>query len=266
LNPLFNLFAKKTAETPAVDEISIQEQKEMIEGVEHLGETVVKEVMVPRTDTIFLSQEATAEEAYSTLVKSGHSRIPVYRESIDDVIGILYAKDVLAALVQERGFDMVSLMRKPFFVPETKRIDSLLKEFKRRRVHIAVVVDEYGGTSGIVCMEDIIEEIVGEIQDEFDNEAEDLIKIGPEAWICDARLMLDEVEDTTGIELPVEEYDSVAGFVFDLFGKIPEEGESVQSGLTKFTVVKMEGHRILKIKIEKIETKPQEEQKEIGLE
>ncbi|TXT46178.1 MAG: hemolysin C [Spirochaetes bacterium] len=247
-----------------MDKISIQEQKEMIEGVEHLGETVVKEVMVPRTDTIFLSQEATAEEAYSTLVKSGHSRIPVYRESIDDVIGILYAKDVLAALVQERGFDMASLMRKPFFVPETKRIDSLLKEFKRRRVHIAVVVDEYGGTSGIVCMEDIIEEIVGEIQDEFDNEAEDLVNIGPDTWICDARLMLDEVQGATGIVLPVEEYDSLAGFVFDVFGKIPEEGESVQPETTKFTVVKMEGHRILKVKIEKCEVNEHEESEPVG--
>lgn len=251
MNPLFSLFAKKPAENPLPDESFIQEQKEMIEGVEHLGDTVVREVMVPRTDTVFLSSDATAEEVFSTLVKSGHSRIPVYRESIDDVIGVLYAKDVLAALIQEKDIHVSTLMRKPFFVPETKRIDSLLKEFKRRRVHIAVVVDEYGGTSGIVCMEDIIEEIVGEIQDEFDNEAAGIVPLGDGAWACDARLMLDEVEDELGLGLPVDEYDSLAGFVFDLFGKIPEEGESAEAKSAMFTVVKMEGHRILSVKIQK---------------
>lgn len=230
--------------------ISPSEQTEMIKAVEHLPETIVKEVMVPRTDTVFLSVEASAEEFLPIIIASGHSRIPVYRDSIDNVIGILYAKDVLAALIKKKSVDLASLLRKPFFVPETKRIDSLLKEFKRRRVHIAVVVDEYGGTSGIVCMEDIIEEIVGEIQDEFDNEAEMILETGPSIWICDARARLDDIAVTTGLEFPSEDFDSLAGYVFDLFGRIPNEKERVETEKAVFTVQKMEGHRILSVRIE----------------
>ncbi|MFA5852759.1 MAG: CBS domain-containing protein, partial [Spirochaetales bacterium] len=157
-----NLFGKKSEEPKKSDEPDILEQKEMIEGIEHLSDTTVKEVMVPRTDTIFIACDANLEEVFRSLIESGHSRIPVYKDSIDNVIGILYAKDVLAALIHKQEIVIATIARKPFFVPETKRIDSLLREFKRRRVHIAVVLDEYGGTSGIVCMEDIIEEIVGE--------------------------------------------------------------------------------------------------------
>jgi magnesium and cobalt transporter len=170
VSPFARLFGKKSGKSTQSDEPEALEQKEMIEGIEQLSETNVKEVMVPRTDTVFLAQDASLEELFTTIIESGHSRIPVYRESIDDVIGIVYAKDVLAALIHNQAISLPAIVRKPFFVPETKRIDSLLREFKRRRVHIAVVVDEYGSTSGIVCMEDIIEEIVGEIQDEYDDE------------------------------------------------------------------------------------------------
>jgi CBS domain containing-hemolysin-like protein len=223
----------------------------MIEGVEQLSETTVKEVMVPRTDTVFIASDAALDEVFNTLIESGHSRIPVYVESIDNVIGILYAKDVMAALIHKQDINILALARKPFFVPETKRIDSLLREFKRRRVHIAVVLDEYGGTSGIVCMEDIIEEIVGEIQDEFDDEAEDIIQVGPQTWLCDARVHLDEVSEVTGIDLSGQEFDSLAGYVFDLFGRIPAEKESIATGAAIFTIHAMEAYRILSVKIEK---------------
>ncbi|MCX7027075.1 MAG: hemolysin family protein [Spirochaetes bacterium] len=224
----------------------------MIEGIEQLADTTVKEVMIPRTDTVFLPHDAAPELIFSTLLESGHSRIPVYQESMDHVVGILYAKDLLAALVGGKPVVLSALVRKAFFVPETKRIDSLLREFKRRRVHIAIVVDEYGGTSGIVCLEDIIEEIVGEIQDEFDNEPEEIIQIGPSAWQCDARLRLDEIDDKLRLGLPSEEFDSLAGYVFELFGRIPEEKESAEAGTARFTIVEMEGHRILTVKIEKL--------------
>ena len=250
MNVFRNLFGKPRSKEERLDTVSGNEQKEMIEAVEHLPETIVKEVMVPRTDTIFLSVDAKSEEFLPTIIESGHSRIPVYRDSIDNVIGILYAKDVLAAMIRRKSIDLPSLLRKPFFVPETKRIDSLLKEFKRRHVHIAVVVDEYGGTSGIVCMEDIIEEIVGEIQDEYDDEAEMILEIGPRIWVCDARVRLDEVAQTTGIDFPVEEFDSLAGYVFDLFGRIPSEKERINTDKAAFTVQKMEGHRILSVRIE----------------
>jgi CBS domain containing-hemolysin-like protein len=253
VNVFRNWFGKSRSKEEKADSVSGNDQKEMIEAVEHLPETIVKEVMVPRTDTIFLPVEATSEEFLPIIIESGHSRIPVYRDSIDNVIGILYAKDVLAAMIRKKSIDLPSLLRKPFFVPETKRIDSLLKEFKRRHVHIAIVVDEYGGTSGIVCMEDIIEEIVGEIQDEYDDEAEMILEIGPRIWICDARVRLDELAQTTGIDFPSEEFDSLAGYVFDLFGRIPSEKERMDTEKAAFTIQKMEGHRILSVRIEWLE-------------
>ena len=251
MNPFERFFGKKAGRLMENEEPEALEQQEMIEGVEHLSDTIVKEVMVPRTDTVFLAQDAPLEELFATIIESGHSRIPVYRESIDDVIGIVYAKDVLAALIHKQEIVLTAIVRKPFFVPETKRIDSLLKEFKRRHVHIAVVVDEYGSTSGIVCMEDIIEEIVGEIQDEYDDEAEDIIQIGPHTWLCDARSRLDEIGEKMGVDLPADDFDSLAGYVFDLFGRIPEENESVDTEAAIFTVQEMDAHRLLSVKIEK---------------
>ena len=266
MSSFLNLFGKKNEEPKKSEEPEILEQKEMIEGIEHLSDTTVKEVMVPRTDTIFIAHDAAPEEAFRSLIESGHSRIPVYKDSIDNVIGILYAKDVLAALINKQDIVIATIARKPFFVPETKRIDSLLREFKRRRVHIAVVLDEYGGTSGIVCMEDIIEEIVGEIQDEYDNEAEECIQIGPKAWLCDARARLDEISERLDIEMPSEEFDSLAGYVFDLFGRIPSELESISTEAATFTVQEMEAHRILSVKIEKLIKEPEGRDEEAAIE
>ncbi len=225
------------------------DEREMIQGVQELGETTVKEVMVPRIDTVFLSLGLRREELLEKVVASGHSRIPVYSDSIDSVVGILYAKDLLRALVKGGDFSLADLARKPFFVPESKRIDSLLKEFRRKRVHIAVVVDEYGGVSGIVCLEDIIEEIVGEIQDEFDEEREDVVRLGESSWLCDARANLDDVNRETGLSLPADDFDTLGGFVFALFEKIPARYERASSGDLDFTVQDMDGHRITSVKI-----------------
>jgi CBS domain containing-hemolysin-like protein len=225
------------------------DEREMIRGVRELGETTVKEVMVPRTDTVFLPIDASREELLEKVVSCGHSRIPVYSETIDQVVGVLYAKDLLRALVKGGDFSVADLARKPFFVPEFKRIDSLLKEFRRKRVHIAVVVDEYGGVSGIVCLEDIIEEIVGEIQDEFDEEREDVVRLGESSWLCDARADLDDVNRETGLSLPAGDYDTLGGYAFALFGKIPARYERASAGGLDFTVQDMEGHRITSVKI-----------------
>jgi len=225
------------------------DEREMIQGVQELGETTVKEVMVPRIDTVFLPLDLRREELLEKVVASGHSRIPVYSDSIDSVVGILYAKDLLRALVKGGAFSLADLVRKPFFVPESKRIDSLLKEFRRKRVHIAVVVDEYGGVSGIVCLEDIIEEIVGEIQDEFDEEREDVVSLGDSSWLCDARANLDDVNRETGLSLPADDFDTLGGFVFALFEKIPSRYERASSGDLDFTVQDMDGHRITSVKI-----------------
>jgi magnesium and cobalt transporter len=235
------------------------DEQEMIQGVQELGETTVKEVMVPRIDTVLLPLDLGEEELLEKVVACGHSRIPVYSESIDSVVGILYAKDLLRAIVKGSPVSLPELVRKPFFVPESKRIDSLLKEFRRKRVHIAVVVDEYGGVSGIVCLEDIIEEIVGEIQDEFDEEREDVVSLGESSWLCDARADLDDINRETGLSLPADEYDTLGGYVFALFEKIPSRYERASSGDLDFTVQDMEGHRITSVKIARRRPAAQEE-------
>jgi CBS domain containing-hemolysin-like protein len=246
-------FFKKDSNN--IDQKTLQsleiEQKEMIRGVVELSGTTVREVMVSRIDTIFLCIDDSKEEVLAAITESGHSRFPVYQETIDNVIGILYVKDVLAGLFKNEPFDIKKLVRKPFFVPEPKHIDELLRELRRKRVHIAVVVDEYGGVSGIVCMEDIIEEIVGDIQDEFDNETEDILKLDEQVFLCDARVNLGDLAEEIGIELPVENFDTLGGFVFDLFGKIPVQYEKTAYNGNEFIVQEMDGHKIQKVKIVK---------------
>ncbi|MEN6297574.1 MAG: hemolysin family protein [Rectinema sp.] len=256
---LFTQFFGARTKTDLPQDESVEEQREMIEGVEHLPEKIVRDVMVPRTDTVCVEDTTTIDEILATLVESGHSRIPVYSGTIDNIVGILYAKDVLAALVKKEPLELKSLMRPPYFVPETKRIDTLLKEFRRRHVHIAIAVDEYGGTAGIISLEDIIEEIVGEIQDEFDEEAEQIVKIGENAWRCDARIRLEDINETIGSQLPSGEYDSLAGYVFDLFERIPSAGEQVTAGDLQFSVEAMEGHRLITIRIDRMDISENDE-------
>ncbi|MEN6477988.1 MAG: hemolysin family protein [Rectinema sp.] len=263
MSGILDLFRHRK-EDGVESDIGNEERKEMIRGVEELSETTVKAVMVPRTDTVFLSLDALPEEILAAVVESGHSRIPVYRETMDDVVGVLYAKDLLGALVRKTAVAVGDIMRKPYFVPETKRIDALLREFKRRRVHIAVVVDEYGGVSGIVCMEDIIEEIVGEIQDEFDNEPEDIVKLGPDAWLCDSRARLEDLNESLGLSLPSGDFESLGGYVFDLFGRIPARQEKIEAEDLLFTVQEMEGHRIISVKVERKKDGADETRGDVG--
>jgi CBS domain containing-hemolysin-like protein len=164
-------------------------------------------------------------------------------------VGILHIKDLISALTKGEEINIEKVMRKPFFVPESKRIDTLLREFKRRHVHIAIAIDEYGGVSGIVCLEDIIEEIVGNIQDEFDDERDDVSKVSDNVWICDARVDLDDLNEELDVHLPNEEFDTLGGFVFDLFGKIPSRGEKVTWSDFDFVINDMEGNRINSVKV-----------------
>jgi CBS domain containing-hemolysin-like protein len=241
--PFSGIFSNKSIKNLEED------QQEMIRGVVELSGTTVKEVMVPRTDTVFLSASASRDDMLSVIVESGHSRFPVYEETIDSVIGILHVKDLLKILVNGDPLDIKTLIRKPFFVPVSKHIDDLLKEFRRKKIHIAVVVDEYGGVSGIVCMEDIIEEIVGDIQDEFDHETEDVVSLGEDAWLCDARVNLEDLAEKTGLEFPADDFDTLGGFVFDLFGKIPDKYEKTMYGGTEIIVQEIDGHKIKLVKI-----------------
>lgn len=225
------------------------EKEDMIRGVFTLSETTVKEVMVPRIDVSFVGIDMETSEILDRVVDSGHSRFPVFRDTIDNVVGMLYVKDMLSYLGSEKDFRLDDIVRKPFFVPDSKRLDSLLREMRRRRVHIAVAVDEYGGVSGIVCLEDILEEIVGEIQDEFDNEREDILEIGHNVYLCDARVDIEDLNEELGLDLPDADFDTLGGFVFDLFGKIPVRFEKVVYGDTGFVVQEMEGHKIKTVKI-----------------
>ena len=240
---------KENSEEEAKREILNEEKKDMIRGIEDLSETSVKEVMVPRIDVDFININTPNQELLEKIAASGHSRFPVYADSIDTVVGVLYVKDMIRCFSKNEEIALDKIIRKAFFVPESKRIDSLLREFKRRHVHIALAVDEYGGISGIVCMEDIIEEIVGDIQDEFDNEREDIIPLGPNVWLCDARASLDDLNETIGSDFPVEDFDTLGGFVFDMFGKIPVKYEKHSWNNYDFIVQDMEGHRINVIKV-----------------
>ena len=246
-----SIFSKKknNSQESTIDEELQEEKQDMIQGIEDLPETSVKEVMIPRIDVDFINLHTTEEELYEKIAESGHSRFPVYSDSIDNVIGILYVKDLIKIIAKNEPVDLEKIIRKAFFVPESKRIDSLLREFKRRHVHIAVAIDEYGGISGIVCLEDIIEEIVGDIQDEFDNEHEDILPVGEKIWICDGRINLDDLNDQIESSFPNDEFDTLGGFVFDLFGKIPVKYEKVSWRNYDFIIQDMEGHRINLVKV-----------------
>jgi len=226
-----------------------EEQQQMIRGVVELSDTTVKEVMVPRTDTVFIPADVSKDELFEYLSENEHSRYPVYQDTVDQVIGVLHVKDVLKALVNDKPINIRELARKPFFVPVSKHIDDLLRELKRKKVHIAIVVDEYGGVSGIVSMEDIIEEIIGDIQDEFDQETEDVVELEKGSWLCDARVNLEALAEETNLDLPIDDFDTLGGFVFDLFGKIPVKNEKIGYKEYDFIIQEMDGHKINSIKI-----------------
>lgn len=247
---LFRRLIKKDTsdEGNGIDGLGTTE-KDMIKGIVELSNTAVKEIMVPRIDVVFLSPEMPFHELMAKIVESGHSRFPVFKETIDNVIGVLYVKDLLEYFIKNERITIETILRKPYFIPESKRCDSLLREFKRKRVHIAVVVDEYGGVSGVVCLEDVLEEIVGEIQDEFDNEVEDILEIGKHTFLCDARVDIEDLNERLAFDLPDEHFDTLGGFVFDLFGKIPVKFEKVTYKGIDFIIQDMDGHKIKTVKI-----------------
>lgn len=246
---VFDFFKQKTELEKALEGDIPDELRKMLEGVVNLSQTTVKEIIIPRTDVDFLTTEDTEAELLTKIRESGHSRFPVYEGSIDNVIGILYVKDIIKLYANKEPLDLKKILRRAFFIPESKRIDSLLYDFKRKHVHIAIAVDEYGGVSGIVCMEDVIEEIVGDIRDEFDEERDDITKLADGVWLCDARVDLDDLQETLDVEFPTEEFNSLGGFVFSLFGKIPVIFEKTSWKNLDFIIQEMDGHRIEIIKI-----------------
>ena len=226
------------------------------ESVFDYGDTAVREIMVPRIDMVGIDREINLKEAIKTIKESKFSKFPVYNGNLDSIEGILYAKDVLPQMNgSNENPDIISLCREPYFVPESKQIDSLLKDFQRRRDNIAIVVDEYGGTAGLVTVEDIVEEVVGEIHDEFDEKTPMIVSTGNDNWLVDARIPINDLEDELPISFEEErEFDTLGGFFFSQFGDIPLVGTSITHNTFRFQVRTMEGNRILKIEISKEET------------
>ncbi len=223
-------------------------EREMIEEILEFGDTMVKEVMVPRIDVKAVSINDDYDDVRRIVAETGHSRLPVYDGDIDHVIGIMHVKDLLRQPEGET-VPLRKLAHKALFVPETKMIDDLLREFRQARIHMAIVVDEYGGTAGMVTLEDLLEEIVGEIQDEYDSEVPLVRKIDSEHFIADAIVGLEDFEEMTGIELPEDGFDTLGGFLYALEGKVPERGHILEWEDLQFTILETEGRRILKVEI-----------------
>jgi CBS domain containing-hemolysin-like protein len=227
-----------------------KQEREMITGVLEFTDATVAEVMVPRVDMVAAECGKTVEEMVTFAEEAGHSRIPVYRETVDNIVGVLYTKDLLKGIAEGKEQEKVEgLLREAYFVPENKRLVDLLKEFQKKRMHLALVVDEYGGTSGLVTLEDLLEEIVGEIRDEYDTEEPLFRRIDAQTLRVDARIGLEELSELLGTELPEGEYQTLGGLVMDLAGRVPKEGESVRYGHLEFVVEKVLRRRILNVKI-----------------
>lgn len=239
-----------------------KDEKEMIHSIFEFGHTTVKEVMVPRTDMVCVESSITLSRLMQLVKKKLHSRIPVYKEKIDNIIGILYVKDLLPYLNKSKRetIDLQKLVRPAYFVPEQKKIDELLREFQEEHIHMALVVDEYGGISGLITLEDIIEEIVGEIQDEYDRELPPFKKIDENTYIIDGRMTLEEIQQSLNISLPaVEGVETISGFILNLLGSLPQEKETVKFQDYQFTVEKINRNRILKVRLEKLSLTTHEE-------
>jgi CBS domain containing-hemolysin-like protein len=205
------------------------DEGEMIEGIFDLKQTVAREIMIPRTYIIAVPRDCTLESLLNTIIESGHSRIPVYDQNIDHIVGIINVKDLLPVwLSGTPEFSMDRIWRDPYFVPETKQIKDLLNELRNKKSHLAIIVDEYGGTAGIVTIEDIIEEIIGEIRDEHDMEEELFIPQDDGSVVVNAWANLDDFEDQFGVELPRVGYDTLGGFIIHFLGKVPRKGEEIR--------------------------------------
>ncbi len=228
-----------------------QEEHEMIHGIFELKQAVVREVMVPRPDVKCVSSKARIKDVVDLIISKGHSRIPIFEGKIDNIVGIVYAKDLLKFWGKdEEAIPLERVMRQPYFIPETKRLEELLKEFKTKRVHMAIVVDEYGGLSGLVTIEDLIEEVFGEIEDEYDQRVEGrIIRLGDGSISVDAKLEIEELESYFDVEIQKENFETVGGFIFHLLGRVPKTGERVGFGNLIMTIESADGRRIERVRI-----------------
>ena len=233
------------------EEGSIDEgEKELIHSIFEFGDTIVREVMVPRPDIIAIEDDKTLRDVQALVLQRGYSRIPVYHESLDEVKGVVFAKDVLKALHQGRqDMPLADIMRDAHYVPESKRVADLLKEMQKEKFHQALVYDEHGSVTGIVSLEDLLEELVGEITDEYDREEPEVLELGNGSYRVSGKASIDDVNELLGTELPDEEWDTVAGLMLDLLGRMPERGEETTFRGVSLRAERVQGRRIASVMI-----------------
>lgn len=245
-----------------------EDEKELIYSIFEYGDTLAREVMVPRMDVLAIDVETLLLEAMDAVIQHTHSRVPVYQDSIDNIVGILYAKDLLKVLL-ERGraganeVRVADILRPAAFTPESKKVNELFEEMQKRRIHMAIVIDEYGGTAGIVTIEDILEEIVGEIRDEYDQAEElEIQPVGENEWSIDARANLGNINDALHVHFPVDETDTLGGFIYMQLGKVPLPGDEVRYENVLLKVINVAGRRIGKVRVQVLTDEEQSEKKE----
>jgi CBS domain containing-hemolysin-like protein len=227
-----------------------EEEREMIHGIFEMGDMSVREVMVPRTDLVAIEANEPMEKAVDLVTKHGHTRIPVYEGNIDHIVGVLYAKDLLRAVVRGEKKSLREIARKPYFTPESNKVQDVLRDLRKNRVHMAIVVDEYGGTAGAVTIEDILEEIVGPIHDEYDIGEEDEIQfISPNEVVLDGRVSVDDVNELLKLNIAADNYDTIGGYVQNQLGATPKVGATLKLGNAQLRVEQVQGSRIKKVRI-----------------
>ncbi len=242
-----------------------ESESEMINSIMEFDEIVVKEIMVPRIDIVGLDGDDNINDALRLIIDGGHSRIPVYEDSIDNIIGILYAKDIFAHMHEDfEQLKVKSLIRDAYYIPETKKVDDLLEELRVKKVHMAIILDEYGGTSGLVTIEDLLEEIIGDIQDEYDVEEDLIVMHSDTVLVADARTPIHDVEEAFDIELDEEilddsEADTIGGIAFEHLGGIPEKGDEVIVDRFHIRVVDVQGRRVAKVEVTLLPPKEQDD-------
>ena len=253
----------------ASDEEQIEEgEKELIHSIFEFGDTIVREVMLPRPDITAIEADKSLRDVQALVLQHGYSRIPVFEDDLDQVTGIVYAKDVLKALHQGKNdMPLSEIVREAHFVPESKKVADLLREMQKEKFHIALVTDEYGSVVGLITLEDLLEELVGEITDEYDTEEPELEQVADDVFRVDGKLSIDEVNELLDVELPDEEWDTVGGLMLGLLGSIPEEGQEVSFRNLRFTAERVDGRRISKVLITREEQpEPTTEEQEVRAE
>ena len=249
-----NISMNELSQALEMTNVGANDEKEMLEGIIKFGGKTVEEVMTARVDITDIEMRTDFKQLLDTIIETGYSRLPVYDTTEDDIKGIIYSKDLLPYIGQEASFDWHKLMRRAYFVPETKMIDDLLEEFRTKKIHMAIVVDEFGGTSGIVTMEDILEEIVGDISDEYDEEEKNYTKIDENTYIFEGKILLNDFYKITGLDEnefgdKAEDAETLAGLILDIKEDFPKIKEQIDYGRCQFIVLELDKRRIGKVKV-----------------